>query len=101
MSKRITLIHALSGSIEPIEQAFADIWPQARACNLLDDSLSVDRANDGRLTDAMVQRFDDLTQYAVGTGSDGILFTCSAFHAAIDNARAKVSIPVLKQISYR
>jgi hypothetical protein len=32
--------------------------------NLLDDSLSVDRARDGRLTDAMVQRFADLAAYA-------------------------------------
>ena len=52
MTKRITLIHALAGSVEPIRAAFEDQWPEARLCNLMDDSLSVDRANDGELTEA-------------------------------------------------
>ena len=96
MTKRITLIHALAGSVEPIRAAFEERWPEARLCNLMDDSLSVDRANDGELTEAMIERFVRLTQYAVDTGSDGILFTCSAFHAAIDVARDGREMPILK-----
>jgi Asp/Glu/hydantoin racemase len=93
---RIALIHALAGSVDPIGAAFAQRWPQARPFNLLDDSLSLDRAADGELTDAMVERFVRLTRYAVDTGSDGILFTCSAFHSAIDTARDGLDMPVLK-----
>lgn len=48
--------------------------------NLLHDSLSADLAPSGRGLDAMMhQRFARLAQYAVDTGADGILFTCSAF----------------------
>ncbi|MEM7407557.1 MAG: aspartate/glutamate racemase family protein, partial [Pseudomonadota bacterium] len=92
---RIVLIHALDSSIEPITSAFAQGWPEARLVNLMDDSLSVDRAAEGCLTPAMTARFDALTRYAVSTGADGILFTCSAFHEAIYAARANVDIPVL------
>ncbi|NKC12522.1 MAG: arylsulfatase [Gammaproteobacteria bacterium] len=93
---RIVLIHALEGAIGPIREAFEADWPQAGIFNLMDDSLSVDRARDGGLTPAMVERFVTLTDYAVAAGADGILFTCSAFHRAIEVARAKHTIPILK-----
>src|SRR5437870_10515677 len=94
---RITLIHALKHSIVPIEASFARLWPDARLMNLLDDSLSADLARDGRLTDAMAERFLALGRYAAGTGADAILFTCSAFGPCIEAvARAHAPMPVLK-----
>ena len=94
---RITLIHALKHSIVPIEASFARLWPDARLMNLLDDSLSADLARDGGLTDAMTERFLRLGRYAAGTGSDAILFTCSAFGPCIEAvARAHTPMPVLK-----
>ena len=94
---RITLIHALKHSIVPIEASFARLWPDARLMNLLDDSLSADLARDGGLTDAMTERFLRLGRYAAGTGSDAILFTCSAFGPCIEAvARAHAPMPVLR-----
>ena len=94
---RITLVHALKHSIVPIEASFAKLWPEARLMNLLDDSLSADLARDGGLTDAMTERFLKLGRYAAGTGSDAILFTCSAFGPCIEAvARAHAPMPVLK-----
>ena len=94
---RITLIHALKHSIVPIEASFARLWPDARLMNLLDDSLSADLARDGGLTEAMTERFLRLGRYAAGTGSDAILFTCSAFGPCIEAvARAHAPMPVLK-----
>lgn len=94
---RIALIHALRHSPPPIEAAFAELWPEARLMNLLDDSLAADLARDGRLTGAMTQRFLDLGAYAKRTGADGILFTCSAFGPCIEAVqRALAPTPVLK-----
>ncbi len=65
--------------------------------NLLDDSLSADLARDGRLTEAMSERFLSLGRYAADSGADAILFTCSAFGACIEAvARAHAPMPVLK-----
>lgn len=94
---RIALIHALKHSIAPIEAAFATAWPQARLMNLLDDSLSADLARGGTLNDAMTERFLALGDYAMATGADAILFTCSAFGPCIEAvARAHAPKPVLK-----
>lgn len=94
---RIALIHALKHSIAPIEASFAERWPKARLMNLLDDSLSTDLARDGKLTDTMTDRFLTLGRYVAATGSDAILFTCSAFGPCIDAvAREQAPMPVLK-----
>lgn len=94
---RITLVHALKHSIVPIEASFAKLWPEARLMNLMDDSLSADLARDGKLNDAMTERFLGLGRYATSTGSDAILFTCSAFGPCIEAvARAHAPMPVLK-----
>jgi hypothetical protein len=94
---RVALIHALKHSLAPIVASFAKLWPEAELMNLLDDSLSADLAREGRLTDRLTERFLTLGRYAVGTGADGILFTCSAFGPCIEAvARAHAPIPVLK-----
>ena len=95
---RIALIHALAHSVAPINAVMATQWSEATRMNLLDDSLSADLAASGRgLDDAMHQRFQDLSAYAVGTGADGILFTCSAFGPCIDAVKARYpQMPVLK-----
>ena len=95
---RIALIHALTHSIVPINSAFERLWPDASRQNLLDDSLSADLAtNGGTLDEAMHQRFETLSNYAVTSGAQAILFTCSAFGSCIERvAQQHKAIPVLK-----
>jgi Asp/Glu/hydantoin racemase len=93
---RIALIHATPAAVEPIRTAFAQDWPEPDLVNLLDDSLSRDRALAPDLTDDMYGRFDALGRYALSFGADGILFTCSAFGPAIERVARSVSVPVLK-----
>lgn len=93
---RIALIHATPVAIDPICSTFKRLWPQAQVTNLLDDSLSADLAAAGTLEQSMIDRFCTLAKYVESCGADAILFTCSAFGAAIEVARTAVKIPVLK-----
>lgn len=94
---RIALIHALSHSVAPTADAFRRLWPEATLMNLLDDSLSADLAREGSLSQVMTDRFLTLAGYAVSTGADGILFTCSAFGPCIEACAERFApIPVLK-----
>ena len=93
---RIALIHATPLAMEPVQAAIQRHWPQVRTMNLLDDSLSHDRAQAGRLTGDLLRRFEDLARYAQHAGAGGILFTCSAFGPAIEAAGRATDLPTLK-----
>jgi Asp/Glu/hydantoin racemase len=98
MSKkpRIVLLHGTPVAVEPIQRAFTSRWPEAETVNLLDDSLSVDRARDHDLTPRMFERFVELGGYAHRIGADAILVTCSAFGPAIERMARELPVPVLK-----
>jgi aspartate/glutamate racemase len=95
---RIALIHALAHSIAPVNAELDRSWPACVRMNLLDDSLAVDLARSAAGLDArMTVRFEALAAYAIGTGAQGILFTCSAFGPCIDAVAARwPEVPVLK-----
>lgn len=93
---RIVLLHGTPVAMTPIQQAFAQRWPEAEIVDLLDASLSVDRAKDHDLTPRMFERFMELGGYARRIGADGILVTCSAFGPAIERMERELPIPVLK-----
>lgn len=93
---RIVLLHGTPVAVEPIQRAFATRWPEAEIVNLLDDSLSVDRAKDHDLTPRMFERFVELGTYAHRLGAAAILVTCSAFGPAIERMARELPVPVLK-----
>ena len=95
--RRIVLIHATPVAMQPVHDAFAELWPEAEPMDLLEASLSTDRAGTATLTPALTQRICDLANYAEHrAGAEGILFTCSAFGAAIEESARRTTIPVLK-----
>ena len=96
MSPRIVLIHAIEMAINPIMRAFEVHWPEVETINILDDSLSRDRAKSDDLDRKMMDRFLKLGDYALSIDADGILFTCSAFGPAIEAVAKQHEIPVLK-----
>jgi Asp/Glu/hydantoin racemase len=82
----------------PINAEFERSWPQCERMNLLDDSLSRDLARSpGGLDAHMTARFVALAAYAIETGAQAILYTCSAFGPCIDEVvRHWPALPVLK-----
>jgi Asp/Glu/hydantoin racemase len=98
---RIALIHALEESVLPARAAFAAEWPEAFCFDLLDTSLATDLQDAGSLDETIMERFQVLAHYASdyrgrGGRTQAILFTCSAFGAAIDAVKAQLLLPVLR-----
>ena len=94
MPTRIALIHATALATAPVTQAFAVHWPEAELMNILDETLSKDRAASD-LTPALSERIECLANDARAGGADGILYTCSAFGPAIEAVAERLPIPVL------
>jgi Asp/Glu/hydantoin racemase len=95
-NKKIYLIHATQVSIEPVNNAFRKLWPEAILANLLEDSLSKDLVTLGGQTHELMERFLKLCQYSIYSGAEAILFNCSSFSSSIDYCKTNISIPVFK-----
>jgi aspartate/glutamate racemase len=93
---RVAVIHAVPGAIDPIGEAFAAVWPEARIDNLLEESLSTDLAEAGTENTAIQERIADLAAYVTKAGAEAILYSCSAFGTSIDRVKRSSSLPVLK-----
>ncbi|WP_417522476.1 aspartate/glutamate racemase family protein [Marinovum sp.] len=92
---RIALIHATRIAMAPIEATATRLWPEAETISILEEGLSVDRAKTAELTGDLARRIIDLCRYAVAARADGVLYTCSAFGAAISRAGAEAPVPVM------
>lgn len=93
---RLALIHATRVAIDPIETAASTLWPEAETMTILEEGLSMDRQTSEELPLALWDRIVGLAKYAENAGSDGILFTCSAFGQAIEEAAEDCHVPVMK-----
>ena len=95
---RLALIHALPDSLAPLDAALDRRWPEATRMHLLDSSLSRDLADSPTGLDARFdRRFLALAEYALATGAEALLFSCSAFGRCIDRVAARhPDTPVLK-----
>lgn len=96
MTKRIAVISVAWIAMQPVAEAFAHLWPEAECDNILDDGLFRERGKTDDLKRPLFDRIVQLGEYARQSEADGILYTCSAFGAAIEAVQARFSMPVLK-----
>lgn len=79
-----------------MKDLFAEILPGVRLINIVDDSLLPDVMRVGHIPPEVASRMADYVAAAEKTGADAILSLCSSLGPAIDAARPRVRIPVLK-----
>ena len=78
---KVGLIHAMTASVEPIEEAFREVAPHVQLLHFMDTGLlPLLQADGGKLTPAIVRRFSRLTALAAESNVDVIQLTCSAFN---------------------
>jgi len=79
-----------------MKQLFAEIMPEVRLVNILDDSLLPDVMREGSISSNVTKRLCLYVLAAEAAGADAVLSLCSSMGPAIDAARKLVSIPVIK-----
>jgi Asp/Glu/hydantoin racemase len=99
MSQTIALIHTSQVflSVETMmNPMFAEIMPEVRLVNILDDSLLPDVLAGNVVTPEVTKRMCLYVLAAEAAGADAVLSLCSSVGPAIDAARKMVKIPVIK-----
>jgi hypothetical protein len=95
-TRRIILVHAYRHSLPPIERAFRDLWPEAEALNLVDETLYADVTPDGVVDATVPSRIRALFTHCLASGAQAIVFTGSTFGPVVEEARLGLPIPILK-----
>jgi Asp/Glu/hydantoin racemase len=80
----------------PLEEAMARLWPDATLFNLLEESLYAEVDDAGNISPRLIERLKAVFKYVELAKADGAIFTGSTFGPAVDEARASVSLPLLK-----
>lgn len=77
---KVGFIHATTTAVEPINQAFREIFPEAERFHFMDTGLLTMLEKEGRLTPEIMRRFAKLVNLAAETEVAIIQLTCSAFN---------------------
>ena len=99
MTKTLALIHTsmVFVNVETMmKDMFAEIMPDVRLINIVDDSLLPDVMNTGVIDDDVQRRMSVYIRAAEETGADAVLSPCSSLGPSIDPTRETVGIPVIK-----
>jgi len=75
---------------------FAEIMPEVRLINIMDDALLADVMAQQRISTDVTRRMCAYVMAAEATGADAVLSLCSSLGPTIDVARKLVRIPVIK-----
>lgn len=94
--KKVYIIHTSLVSHAELNALFAELVPDAKVHNIVDDSLLHDVMQNGGITPKVVSRMCAYVQAAAANGADLIFNQCSSVGEAADIAAKLVSIPVLK-----
>ena len=99
MPQMLALIHTSQVflSVETMmKQMFAEIMPEVRLINILDDSLLADVMTEMSIRNDVTKRVCLYVLAAEAAGADAVLSLCSSVGPAIDVARKLVNVPVIK-----
>ena len=99
MSQTLALIHTSQVflTVETMMKSmFAEIMPDVRLINILDDSLLPQCMSEQEITPAVTRRMCAYVVAAEVAGADAVLSLCSSLGPTIDVARKLVRIPVIK-----
>jgi Asp/Glu/hydantoin racemase len=97
-SKRIFIVHPTLATVASLKDALVRLWPEAKAFNLIDESLYDVLDAKGTITPQVRERVKLAMDYCVDAGADAIIFNGVTFGPAIDEARTALAIPVLKPV---
>lgn len=96
MQKSVFAIHTSLALMSPLGKLFAEMLPQVRVVNIIDDSLLADVRVAGCLTPSVTRRIIGYGVLAQSAGADAIFNCCSSVGEAADMLGRTVDIPVVK-----
>ncbi len=94
--KTVAAVYTAPAIVEPIKEIFAEILPDCRLVNLVDDSLIQDVIRDGEVKLPVTRRLMRYYLACEDMEADAIFNTCSSIGDVASMARSMIRIPLIK-----
>lgn len=96
MTKTVCIVQTNRGACETFAQMAAEVMPETRAIQVVDDGVLADINEKGGLTPSTLRRLFRCYQAAQDMGADAILHTCVVAAQAVDLIAPFIDIPVIR-----
>ncbi|MBQ2959820.1 MAG: hypothetical protein IJE09_01170 [Oscillospiraceae bacterium] len=93
--KKVAVIHSGMGTVEQIKKLFAELLPEVKLINIVDDSLAGSVLQAGYASPAVVKAVGLYALAAQGQGCDALYNPCALIRGAADAAQEMLDIPYL------
>jgi len=94
--KTVVIVHTGPVTVQPLVTQAAELLPDVRIVNLIDDSLLKDVMAAGGVTEAVSRRMNQYYQIGQDMGAAAVLNACSSVGEVADAAMDKLNIPLVK-----
>lgn len=85
----VTLVHAVLPALAPMQNALAEVMPEATVRHLLDEGLSTEAERRGGVDRACIDRMLTVLRLAVDAQTDAVMLTCTAYSTMLPEARER------------
>jgi len=96
MVRKIGMVHSVASLVPIFNELSTEILPGVEVIHLVDEGLLKDVLAAGEVTPSMPKRFGSLASFAVESGAEMVMLTCSSLAPLVDAAKDMVNVPLLK-----
>ena len=96
MPQTLAIIHTTAVTVAPLKQLAAELLPDAKVVNFVDDSVLPQLIENGAEVAAVAPRLVQYSRFAEEVGADVILNACSSVGAVVAQMQRAVTIPVVR-----
>ena len=96
MVRKVGMVHSIASLVPNFNELAAELLPGVEVIHLVDEGLLKDVLATGQLTPSMARRFGLLASFAVESGAEVVMLTCSSLAPLVDEAKDMVKVPLLK-----
>ena len=96
MVRKVGMVHTSATHVQTFERLVEELMPGTEVIHLVDEGLLKDIVRDGELTPKRIARLATLASFAVDSGAEAVMLTCSTVGPGVDKASESVGVPLLK-----
>lgn len=94
--RKLGIIHTAIGTVEPLKSLAAELLPDCRVLNFVDDSILSQLAEEPGSVKSIFERIIQYIRFAESVGASAVLEACSSVGDVVNDARKAVNIPVVR-----